>query len=410
MKILGMGLPELLIIGIPILIVVLVVVLVRRGDKKKKTTNNPASPLASNTQSPASNYPEPPQAESQQGNSQPMHPLQISTSSPSESITCSNEATDTAQASVLNTWKTSVGFSFLGVFVGVPIMMMLMILVSVPISLGLASLIGASGDLANAITTALVTPVAAIIFYVVSIIYATKFYPSYFTDKPKIKSNKLISFLNLTFGSFIFGVLWNGNLTKKAKGYSHTVFMALTALMVVYMTFAMGSTIAQGISYNKTSTNAAVSTTPPAQKDSANSGSTTDFTSNKYGFSVAFPSEPEESYSTNGNTETVSFISSTDSMLAIVGTYEVNDISIEKQAYLHSVLDGFLRVQDVDISTVDILYGELQGHSSATSEYKTEDIAGYVTIVLKGDQLYTIAAISESLEVSKNFVSSFRLL
>jgi len=100
---------------------------------------------------------------------------------------------------VPSTWKTSWGFSILGLFIG-----------------------------------AMFPP-----FWVLAIPYAAIFYPSYFTEKPKLKSNRVISFANCAFGGPIFGWIWNGNLRIKDKGISHIVFIVLTVLMFAFMTLTI---------------------------------------------------------------------------------------------------------------------------------------------------------------------------
>jgi hypothetical protein len=71
------------------------------------------------------------------------------------------------------------------------------------------------------------------------IIYALRVYPSYFTDKPVFKSNKVISFANFTFGAVIFGILWNTNLTAKKKGVSYIVSAVGSGLMIAQFLFGI---------------------------------------------------------------------------------------------------------------------------------------------------------------------------
>jgi len=136
------------------------------------------------------------------------------------------------QAPLLNTWKTSVGFSVLGVLVGFPFMVVLMILIAILPAFGIYFLTGIDPQ-------AIIPLLAPSIFYVLEIVYAAVFYPSYFTEKPKLKSSRIISLLNLVFGFVIFGVLWNSNLTKKNKGISYIVLIVGTALMLAQMLFGI---------------------------------------------------------------------------------------------------------------------------------------------------------------------------
>lgn len=214
MKILGMGIPELLIMLVVIGVPVLVVVLIVRASKKKRQ-QEPSAPDMSES-------------------------------------TCDVSQTNSP---VLDAWKTSVGFSVLGAIVGFFVMLVLVVILATGLSIGIASLVGSASsmasDVVSAFASALTIPIACILWYVLGIVYATVFYPSYFTEKPKVKSSRAISFLNFTFGEVVFGALWNRDLTKKAKGTSHTVFVVLTALMLAYMAFSAGATIVQGVNYTQ---------------------------------------------------------------------------------------------------------------------------------------------------------------
>jgi hypothetical protein len=70
------------------------------------------------------------------------------------------------------------------------------------------------------------------------LIYALIVYPSYFTDKPIFKSNKVISFANFTFGNWV-GALWNTNLTKKKKGVSYIITAVGSGLIVTQSLFGI---------------------------------------------------------------------------------------------------------------------------------------------------------------------------
>ena len=144
-------------------------------------------------------------------------------------------------ASLLHTWKTSIGFSVLGAFVGFPAT----VLLTLVISTFLATILGLMGASIN--YESLVIAMGTSIFFAFTIVYAAKFYPSFFTEKPKFKSNRIISFLNFVFGWFIFGLLWNRSLTKKKKGKSRSVFICLTAPFLVYMVVCIVVTLIIGL-------------------------------------------------------------------------------------------------------------------------------------------------------------------
>lgn len=72
-----------------------------------------------------------------------------------------------------------------------------------------------------------------IILTVFSITYAAYFFPSIFTAKPKISSEKAIAFLNGLCGGLIFGLCWQFNLQKNVKGISNIVFIVIQAIAVI---------------------------------------------------------------------------------------------------------------------------------------------------------------------------------
>lgn len=108
---------------------------------------------------------------------------------------------------LFNTWKTSVLFSLLGLFAGV----LMPLLTLLP-----ALIFGIFGYL-----------VAMMVILGLQISYAAKVYPSYFTNKPMLRSSNAISFANFMFGGVIFGCIWNHNLTTRTKGISYIVAIVL---------------------------------------------------------------------------------------------------------------------------------------------------------------------------------------
>lgn len=85
---------------------------------------------------------------------------------------------------------------------------------------------------------ALIQPLLVTVGNSLMLIYALKVYPSYFTDKPVFKSNKIISCANFTFGSWV-GALWNTNLTKKKKGVSYIITAVGSGLVVAQGLFGI---------------------------------------------------------------------------------------------------------------------------------------------------------------------------
>ena len=112
------------------------------------------------------------------------------------------------------TWKTNVGMSILGVVVSMVVNRLL-------------TTMGMAGSVINAI------------LMVLFIVYALVWYPSYFTDSPKLTNPGTISFLNLFAGGIIFGCLWNYNLTKRGKGVSNVVFVVFAVLYILAIFFVL---------------------------------------------------------------------------------------------------------------------------------------------------------------------------
>ncbi len=126
---------------------------------------------------------------------------------------------DTNFVPFLQNWKTSVGFTVFGLILW-PIVTIIFESHYVP--MGVLTVIS----------------VLSIGFMVAGIIYAAVIYPSLFTERPKAKSAKAISFANAFFGGLIFGLCWNSNLTKRSKGVAHSVFIVLE-IVAILMIFAV---------------------------------------------------------------------------------------------------------------------------------------------------------------------------
>jgi DNA-directed RNA polymerase subunit RPC12/RpoP len=72
-------------------------------------------------------------------------------------------------------------------------------------------------DTQGDITSGIVVIVIGLVYAAFQIIYAAAIYPSLFGPNPHARSDKSISFANGLFGSFIWGPIWNSNLTKRKK-------------------------------------------------------------------------------------------------------------------------------------------------------------------------------------------------
>lgn len=132
----------------------------------------------------------------------------------------------------LRNWKTSIGFSVLGVLAVWALNGLLAVA-----SMVITAIIGAflpglhGGDL----LFSLVFLMGNMALIVCCIAYAALIYPSYFTDLPLFESPQLISMLNLLFGWIVFGSLWNSCLTKSREGATRKrgiSFIVYSVLMV----------------------------------------------------------------------------------------------------------------------------------------------------------------------------------
>jgi len=122
----------------------------------------------------------------------------------------------------LETWKTSILFSALG-------------LLCPALAVGALFLIfhylfiAASPEALSVVRPILsvLIPILALAYIVLLLSYPSKVYPSYFSEKPRLRSARQISFLNCFVGGLVFGLLWNRNLTRCEKGISNYVLFAV---------------------------------------------------------------------------------------------------------------------------------------------------------------------------------------
>lgn len=120
---------------------------------------------------------------------------------------------EVARGPLLSAWKTSYGFSALGLFVG-------LLICTTPI-LGIAGL------------------AMLACWWLGAMIYAFSIYPSFFSSAPKLHSSQTISFFNLLFGGAIFGCIWNSNLSNGKKGFSHIVYQVVGLISFIAMVAAV---------------------------------------------------------------------------------------------------------------------------------------------------------------------------
>lgn len=160
-----------------------------------------------------------------------------------QSLSLENPPSPADLPPVITNWKTSIGFSILGFFIAWLILTAIDLAIVFIVSM---SLKGAVSVLGSRIT-AMGAYSAQGIMAVFQIAYALFVYPSFFTQKPLLKSNKLISAANLCFGNIIFGCLWNHNLSrskslgKSEKGVSYGVYAAISAVTVCMAIFSFAA-------------------------------------------------------------------------------------------------------------------------------------------------------------------------
>ncbi len=146
-----------------------------------------------------------------------------------KSFSCNEQNEGISDFRAIKNWKTSVGFSVLGLFAGFVLAGLVNLLISFVLSISMGSY--AAYYYSN--------PIQGMVLAALMAIYAFSIYPSYYRRAPKVKSSKAISFLNMMFGSLIFGCLWNANLTKSNReavphiGISYYVAFLLGLLQIL---------------------------------------------------------------------------------------------------------------------------------------------------------------------------------
>lgn len=126
----------------------------------------------------------------------------------------------------LDGWKTSIGFSILGCALA-----------------SVLCVLPYGGDVGLAIT---------VIYGIATLTYLVVVYPSYFSSQPLFASVPGISFCNCLFGGYIFGPLWNHNLTIRKKGISHIIdgMILVTGallLMIALLYFDTGAFVSSDV-------------------------------------------------------------------------------------------------------------------------------------------------------------------
>lgn len=229
MKILGMGVPEfvmmLIIVG-PIIAGIAIARYVEKRDKAAAAGSLPDMVVRGEGAGQAA---------------------QVAVAAPAEAraASASDQALDMqrerflAGHPALRRWKTSVGLSFLGVLISW-LGRTLLVMAATAMGLVIVSLV--PGLYGGDYFVRIVAVAAVAMPSVCGIAYALLVYPSYFTDLPLLESPLVISMFNLLFGGILFGALWNSCLTisrneaRRKRGVSYIVY-ALFEGQAVLMQF-----------------------------------------------------------------------------------------------------------------------------------------------------------------------------
>lgn len=206
-----------------------------------------------------------------------------------DSKTEDNEEVNTiASLPAINSWKTSIACSILGC---ISFFVFWILLVFI-LTLAIQSYIG--GPITGSAAGMFAGPFAGILTYILGAIYSLVVYPSFFKEKPVLKSSRAISFCNFFFGNVICGPLWNSNLTKSkqrkepSRGSSHIVWAILCFVAILAVGAQLLTTTGPQINYVKSYYEQQSSTSMQSPQDSKSTQLSEDAV-----FSIDFPATPE---------------------------------------------------------------------------------------------------------------------
>lgn len=327
-----------------------------------------------------------------------------------------NESPNSGQArtSVLDNWNTSVGFSIFGfVLIGV-----WTVLFGWIIAIGISP---ALPRMPYQSTIGIIGAINGLIYSAICLLYALIFYPSYFTEKPLIKSSRVISCLNFLFGNVIYGAFWNHNLTIKKKGISSYVFAILNFLSICSSALLIFLVVGQytGINeqYAPTSSNVVASEPSHISKDSQK----VPYINEDAGFKVAFPSEPTydsddvEVYGLECTNEYwINQVSNSEFYLVQRLVLPTDNPILGNESAtkggMSAVLLSFCKGFDVPTEETDIRYDEFLGYPSAYTSFVFSGSSFIGRAFAGGDSVYCIVAAAKAQSQAEAFISSFAFL
>lgn len=257
----------------------------------------------------------------------------------------------------INNWKTSVGFSILGCVS----YFIVFVLLSFGLGLAIQSYVG--GPITGSAAGMFAGPFVGVFAYILIAVYALAIYPSFFKEKPILKSSRAISFCNFFFGSIICGPLWNSNLTKSkkhkkvARGSSHIVWAILCFLAILSVGAQLVTLTIPQINYVKSYYEQQPSPSSTTQSLQGSQQHEDDV------FSITFPTKPEYESSEEGGVLAEYYKAKTDGCYVFV---EVNRVNLDLQgenpydfaaeltySFLTKRVNTTIKEEDIDKGTFD---------------------------------------------------------
>lgn len=165
----------------------------------------------------------------------PMGEMPVSEAPESGAV---SQAGEIGNLPAIRDWKDSALFSVLGFFARYALLLVLVVILMFAITV-------CYRDMAQFVLqcTGLMPQAIGIISALLGIAYAQLIYPSFFKEKPLLKSSRAIAFCNFFFGDFLFGALFSNNLTRSKKrgeplkGRSWNVLAVLNAVGIIIFLF-----------------------------------------------------------------------------------------------------------------------------------------------------------------------------
>jgi hypothetical protein len=324
-------------------------------------------------------------------------------------------------------WKTSILLSLLGI-VGYAISYFLLAIVS---GIALEAIYGTNTYEVGVVYGGAASAhglIASIVMSLLTICYVIGGYSSYFYDKPWLKSNKAISFLNFMFGGIVFGVCWNSNLTKSRKsrkrktGISGSVAIALSALWICFGIIQLGTSYLPAWSQAKASYESLVQSS--AQNQAQNQAQTeTQSSENAQSydkalgsiFSIEFPVEPTYKYSEDGGIPTELYYAKSDDCYVLIQVIRGNIDHEGEESHdfaasaTYSFLKSLSKNGDTSFAESDIGKADMSGHPAGYIYFSNQsnDAFYFVSSVVGDNYVVDIYIRANSEEAEHKALDSF---